>query len=693
MGGRAGAIPGNCVRMQAFERVPLQPMGAMLESLIDRIKSGLIEYVRERYGYSLPQAVAEQPPRVELGDLAFPFCFELAKKLKRAPRQIAAEIVENLPDLPGVAKVEVAGPGYLNCFLKRDDVFRKLLQPPTDRPSRPEPAKVIVEHTNINPNKAAHIGHLRNAVLGDTFARLLRSVGERVEVQNYIDDTGVQVADVVVGFKYLEKKTLKEIKALPGRFDYYCWDLYARVSSFYEAAPENRDLRGRTLREIEEGEGETADIARYVSRTIVRCHLATMSRIDVAYDLLPKESDILHLNFWSHAFQLLKQAGAIHYETEGRHEGCWVMRAGDSGPRDQAGSSSSSGGSGHEEDKIIVRSNGTVTYVGKDIAYQLWKLGLLGMDFFYRPFHAYPDGHRVMMTDSYDNQDLSNPDFGRGERVYNVIDSRQSYLQNIVVAGLRALGFHHQADRSTHFSYEMVGLSPACCQDLGIRLSDEDRRRPYLEVSGRKGLGVKADDLIDRLLEKSAAEVQARHPQLASGEAQAIAHSIAVGALRYFLLKYTRNSIIAFDFREALSFEGETGPYLQYTVVRINSIFRKVEALDSRFSHQSLPEFMDQPEAAAFLRQSISNDFWSLIYLAAQLETQVRVAIQTCEPAGVAKYLFNLAQALNHFYHRHRIKDEPDPLRKGFYLALITILRDRLQEGMDLLGISVPDRM
>lgn len=665
----------------------------MLESLIDRIKDRLVAYVKDRYGVSLPQVVAEQPPRVELGDLAFPFCFELAKKLRRAPRQIAAEIVQDLPDLPGVAKVEVAGPGYLNCFLKRDEIFRRLLQLPGDGPSPSDSDKVIVEHTNINPNKAAHIGHLRNAVLGDTFARLLRSAGKRVEVQNYIDDTGVQVADVVVGFRYLEKKTLAEIQALPGKFDYYCWDLYARVSSFYEASPENRELRGRTLGEIETGRGETAAIARYVSRTIVRCHLETMSRIGVAYDLLPRESDILHLNFWSHAFQRLKDARAIHYQTEGRHRGCWVMKAGEYSPPGQARSSAAAGDSGHEEDKIIVRSNGTVTYVGKDIAYQLWKLGLLGMDFFYRPFHAYPDGHRVMMTGSEAGQDPADSDFGRGERVYNVIDSRQAYLQNIVVAGLRALGFHQQADHSTHFSYEMVGLSPACCQDLGIQLSEEDRRRPYLEVSGRKGLGVKADDLIDRLLEKSAAEVQARHPGLPAGEVEAIARSIAVGALRYFLLKYTRNSIIAFDFREALSFEGETGPYLQYTVVRINSIFRKVGVPDSPSGRRSLLELLEKPEAAAFLDRAISDDFWTLLYLAAQLRTQVRVAIHTCEPAGVAKYLFNLAQALNHFYHRHRIKDEPDPLRKGFYLALITILRDQLQEGMDLLGISVPERM
>ncbi len=665
----------------------------MLVSLVEHIKEALGRHVRDRYGHSLSQVVVEQPPKVELGDLAFPLCFELAKELKRAPRQIAAEIAQDLNDLPGVAKVEVAGAGYLNCFLKRDDFFKSLLEKPQDPATTATFGKVILEHTNINPNKAAHIGHLRNAVLGDTFAHLLRFAGEQVEVQNYIDDTGVQVADVVVGFKYLEKKTLEEVKAIPGKFDDYCWDLYAKVASFYEGSPENRELRGRTLREIEEGEGETAELARFVSRTIVRCHLATMSRIGVRYDLLPKESDILHLNFWDHAFQLLKKSEAIHYETEGKNKGCWVMRVGGTGPGNQSQPSKPSGLSEHEEDKIIVRSNGTVTYVGKDIAYQLWKLGLLGMDFFYHSFHTYPNGHRVMMTNSRTNQDLSGSTFGKGERVYNVIDSRQSYLQNIVIAGLRALGFDGQADRSIHFSYAMVALSPACCEDLGIQLSEEDRRRPYVEVSGRKGLGVKADDLIDTLLEKSGAEVRSRHPDLTDRENHAIATSIAVSALRYFLLKYTRHSVIAFDFSEALNFEGETGPYLQYTVVRTNSIFRKVEEADPGYSSQSLSDFIRSPKTSQFLAEAITDDLWRLIYLSGQLESNVRVSIQTCEPAGVAKYLFSLAQALNHFYHRHRIKDEPDPLKKHFYLALITITRNQLQQGLNLMGISVPEKM
>ena len=676
--------------MQAFELVNSEPLWSMLVSLVEPIKAALVAHIRDRYGHSPPQVIVEQPPHFELGDLAFPLCFELAKKLKRAPRQIASEIARDLTDLPGVDKVQVAGPGYLNCFLKRDELFKSLLEEPQD-PDTPETSgKVILEHTNINPNKAAHIGHLRNAVLGDTFARLLRFVGERVEVQNYIDDTGVQVADVVVGFKYLEKKTLKEIKALAGKFDDYCWDLYAKISSFYDSDPEHSELRGRTLREIEQGEGETAEIARFVSRTIVQCHLATMSRIGVRYDLLPKESDILHLSFWDHAFQLLKKAEAIHYETEGRNRGCWVMTVGGPGQKDKSQPAESSE---HEEDKIIVRSNGTVTYVGKDIAYQLWKLGLLGMDFFYHPFHTYAGGQRVMMTNSRASRDLSGSDFGKGERVYNVIDSRQSYLQNIVVAGLRALGFNRQADCSTHFSYAMVALSPACCEDLGIQLSEEDRRRPYLEVSGRKGLGVKADDLIDTLLEKSGAEVRSRHPNLTDRESQAIAESIAVSALRYFLLKYTRNSVIAFDFNEALNFEGATGPYLQYTVVRTNSIFRKVEEDDPRYGPQSLSDFIGRAETTGFLAEAITDEFWGLIYLAAQLESQVRVSIQTCEPASTARYLFSLAQALNHFYHRHRIKEEPDPIRKQFYLALITIVRNQLQNGLDLLGIAVPEKM
>jgi len=672
----------------------------MLVSRIDAIKKRFAEFVQEKYQHPLTQLVVEQPPRVELGDLAFPFCFELAKPLRKAPRQIATEIVQSIGPMPGISKIEVAGPGYINLFFHREEFFPQLFfhsdvlrqegKSPFLLEASQAKEKIILEHTNINPNKAAHIGHLRNAVLGDTFARLLRFRGDQVEVQNYIDDTGVQVADVVVGFKHLAQMGLDEVKSLPGRFDYYCWDLYARVSAFYEADKENSKLRGETLQQIEHGNNETAELARYVAYRIVGCHLETMWRLGIKYDLLPKESDILHLKFWNYAFELLKKNGAIHYETEGKNKGCWIMRLAENGGESTGGSEVDRD---YEEDKIIVRSNGTVTYVGKDIAYQLWKFGLLGMDFYYHPFHRYSTGHTLFMTNSEANREITHPEFGGGSRVYNVIDSRQSYLQNVVVQGLRGLGYAAQAERSIHFSYEMVALSPQCCADLGIQLSEEDRQRPYVEVSGRKGLGVKADDLIDTLIDKSLAEVKSRHPELTEEETRSIATLIATSALRYFLLKYTRNSVIAFDFKEALSFEGETGPYVQYSVVRANNIFRKVEADDPSCSPAEIQKFMEEGWMTYAAGNQLDDEFWRMINLASQLESNIQISLQTAEPALVAKYLFTLAQVFNVYYHRHRIIVENDPGKKRFLLALTRIVRNQLELGLNLLGISVPEMM
>jgi arginyl-tRNA synthetase len=507
----------------------------------------------------------------------------------------------------------------------------------------------------------------------------------------------VQVADVVVGFRYLEQKGLADVRAIANKFDYYCWDLYAKVSSFYENRAENQRRRGDVLKLIEEGNNETAELAHYISHRIVQCHLETMWRIGVQYDLLPKESDILHLKFWDHAFQLLKETQAIYYEVSGKNRGCWIMRVGD---KSSSGSSVSPPAVGessterdYEEDKIVVRSNGTVTYVGKDIAYQLWKFGLLGMDFYYRPFYRYPDGHTVYITESVISSDAETPSFGHGDRVYNVIDVRQSYLQKIVIEGLRALHFERQADSSTHFSYEMVALSPRCCTELGIQLSEEDKLRPYIEVSGRKGLGVKADDLLDTLIERSLREVKNRHNDLGVEEIRSIATSISVSALRYFLLKYTRNSVIAFDFKDALSFEGETGPYVQYSVVRANNIFRKVREDDPSCTEDSVQSFVRNVGTSDFAAERIDDEFWRLIYLASQLESSVQVSIQTSEPATLAKYLFSLAQAFNLFYHRHRIIKEEDPGKKRFLLALTGIIRDQLTQGLRLLGISVPEKM
>ncbi len=664
----------------------------MVHVLVARVRAALAAHIRQHYQQDVA-IVTEKPPRIEMGEAATPVCFELAKRLKRAPRQIAQEIAAQLPPIDGVERVEIAGGGYVNFYFSRAAFLAASLKEADTQRSgaAPDAPKCIVEHTNINPNKAAHIGHLRNAVLGDTFVRLLRRAGQRVEVQNYIDNTGVQVADVVIGFLHIAKKTPAEVRALAAqpKFDYYCWDLYASVTHFFEEDKARLNLRGEMLKSIEEGAGQAAEMANIVAPAIVRCHLDTMERLGIEYDLLPRESEILHLKFWDAAFELLKQRNAIHLAASGKNAGCWVMRMNDG----EDGADATGPGAASEDDdaKIIVRSNGTVTYVGKDIAYQLWKFGLLGRDFLYEMFYTYPAGHLLWISTSVGGNS-SAPEFGRAAIVYNVIDARQAYLQNVVVAGLRALGYEEQAGRSVHFSYEIVALTPRCAAELGYTLSEEDAKKPYVEVSGRKGLGVKADDLLDRLEAAARAEVDERQPDTPDMERAAIAHAIAIGALRYFLLKFTRTATIAFDFKDALSFEGETGPYCQYAVVRARNIFRKLRDEQPDFDASSL-ETVDASAAAELFAGSDGNAFWELAFLAASLDTQIDAAVGAQEPAFVAKYAFQLAQAFNLFYHHHHILTESDPAKKKFLLQLSRLVEVQLVAALELLGIESPEKM
>jgi arginyl-tRNA synthetase len=643
-----------------------------------RARAALRDVVKQKYGVDAAP-VTERPPNVELGELASPLAFELAKRLKRAPRQIAQEIAGALGPIEGIARVEIAGAGYLNFFFDRGAFFKATLADSATAPlAAPDAPKSIVEHTNINPNKAAHIGHLRNAALGDTFVRLLRRAGRRVEVQNYVDNTGVQVADVVVGFEQLEHKSAGDVRRLTElpRFDYLCWDLYARVTQFFEEDKSRLALRGDALKAIEEGHGPSAKMADIISTAVLRAHLKTMLRLGIEYDLLPRESEILHLKFWDAAFAQLKASGAIHVAESGKNAGCWVMRM------DEPGATESD-----DDAKIIVRSNGTVTYVGKDIAYQLWKFGLLGREFNYESFETYPDGRTLWMTTS-ERGAATFPAFGHANHVYNVIDARQAYLQRVVVAGLRALGFNSEADRSTHFSYEIVALTPRCAVEMGYMLSDNDKQRPYVEVSGRKGMGVKADDLLDRLEAAARAEVDARHTDTPESERAAIANAVAIGALRYFLLRFTRSTIIAFDFKDALSFEGETGPYCQYAVVRIRNIFRKL-AEQNVSAAAPTPAAASATDATAFL----DDDVWELILLADSLETQIQAALGAQEPAFIAKYSFQLAQAFNLFYHKHHILSEQDAAKKQFLLDAAALVERKLVAALDILGIEAPEKM
>jgi arginyl-tRNA synthetase len=666
--------------------------------LQQRLGERIRAILQEKYGLHLESIPLETPPDLRFGEIATPIALQLARTLRKAPKLIAQEIVAALGPLRGFDSLEVAGAGYINARLDRASAAREVaeeLSAITEKLAASPRGHVLVEHTSINPNKAAHIGHLRNAILGDTFVRLLRAAGQKVDVQNYIDNTGVQVADVVVGFLHLEGKSAAEVRALLDelkrrgeRIDYYCWDLYAKTSQWYsEGTPdeqaERKKLRYATLHRVEEGNNETAEIAELISTAVLRRHLETMLRLGIEYDFLPRESEILHLHFWDAAFEKLKQTGVLYFETEGKNKGCWVMK--------RLGTETAEGET-DEDTKVIVRSNGTVTYVGKDIAYHLWKFGLLGRDFGYQPFFTYPD-HECWISAMHGQE--NHPHFGGAQAIYNVIDARQSDPQANVIQALRGMGYTDQADHYTHFSYEMVALTPRCAEDLGYTVSEEDKKKPYLEVSGRKGFGVKADDLIDKLIAATSAEVDARQTggtgTNAEAERQTIAARIAIGALRYFMLKYTRNSVIAFDFKDALSFEGETGPYIQYAVVRIRNIFRKGDTT----AETVLDEFtkLAPSDIAGFLVGESNNDIWSLWLRAGRFSLVLDQCIAASEPAYLAKHAFQLAQEFANFYHNHHILTEENPNRKTFLLATAAVTLRELVRALALLGIESPEAM
>jgi len=688
-----------------------------------RLAGRLREFLQQRYpGATLPSVVIEPPPKVELGDFAIPV-FPFAKPLRTAPLKIAEIIRAEIGPIEGVTAMQVAPPGYLNVKIDRTwmaTALAKDQKPPDDAAA----GKVLVEHTSINPNKAAHIGHLRNAILGDTFVRLLRYAGRQVDIQNYIDNTGVQVADVVVGFTHIEKKSRAEIESLVRlpRFDYYCWDLYARVSQWYEQNKQNLQVRAQTLHAIEDASSETSAIAELISTAVLRRHLETMDRLDIEYDFLPRESEILHLHFWDAAFIKLKASGVLTYESAGKNKGCWIMRRAGTGnvarvpsPATADAKKKANGSEiadnlddvlveiplrpgvdirpsdiSEEDQKVIVRSNGTVGYVGKDIAYHMWKFGVLGRDFEYRKFYRYPNQHDCWISAMLGDKD--HPHFGDVAEIYNVIDTRQSEAQSTVIEALRGLGHNDAADHYTHFSYEMVALTPRCAAELGYKLREEDKTRSYIEVSGRKGFGVKADDLLDQLITSAKNEVDSRHPRLSDAERLSIATQIAIGALRYFMLKFTKQSVIAFDFKEALSFEGETGPYAQYAVVRATSIFKKA-ALDPDAFCRDVARDVAAGDLAKFMVGESANEFWELWQASAKTSYIVNQCTSTAEPAYLAKHAFQLAQLFNTFYHRHPILTENDEKRKQFLLATVAVVRRELIRILEVMGITVPPVM
>lgn len=684
----------------------------MISSLQSALRTAIVDTVTRLYGLeaaTLPAIAVEVPPRRALGDLATPLAFELARRLRKAPRAIAQEIVGGLGPIDGVSRAEATPNGYINVFLDRAALLRRALSDPAAADGRAPAAapvessaiprvKTIVEHTAINPNKAAHVGHLRNSALGDTFVRLLRFYGVNVEVQNYIDDTGVQVADVVVGFRELEQKSLADIRTIADttRFDFYCWDLYARVGEWYAGDKARLAIRNQTLHDIEHGGNEVADIAAFIADRIVRAHLTTLGRMNVDYDLLTWEGDILRLKFWAATFEILRASGVMYLKDSGKLAGCWVMpieedpeaaAAADDDESDEEESEPDA----NSREKVIVRSNGVVTYVGKDIALQFWKTGLLGKDFHYRKFAARLNGRPLWATTTEPTKDEAqdHPQFGRAQATYNVIDTRQTYLQKLLKQALVTLGHARESANSHHFAYEMVALSHSTARELGYQ--DLDESRPFVEVSGRKGLGVKADDLFDRLIEKAHVEVEKRNPDMTPEVSRRTADAIAIAAVRYFLVKFTRTKLIVFDIDEALSFEGESGPYLQYSLVRANNIFNKLHDREGLGEAAVIARLATTP--ATPLEGEEGDELWNLVLESARLDEVVEVALRTLEPAGLAKYAFSLAQTFNALYHKYPVISEERPEWRVWRAAAMAYYKRQLTQALDLMGASVPPRM
>ncbi|MBP7778732.1 MAG: arginine--tRNA ligase [Acidobacteria bacterium] len=678
----------------------------MMLPLYDRLRFAIRTALSTQYAVDRDAAAIplETPPNRDFGDVGSPVAFELARELRKAPRVIAQELATALGPIDGVTSVSAAPNGYLNVFLDRGAFLTARLS--DQAVPQPRGGKTIVEHTAINPNKAAHIGHLRNACLGDTLVRALRLRGTPVEVQNYIDDTGVQVADVVVGLRHIERLDLAQVIALAEstRFDYHCWDLYARVTEWYQQDGTRLALRAETLHEIEHATDPSAAIGAFVAERIVRTHLVTMGRLGIDYELLTWEGDILRLQFWSKAFDLLKAKGAVFLQTKGKLAGCWVMTIDDDGgvpadtgpPPDEAADEAAEAADDEEpREKVIVRSNGTVTYVGKDMAYQFWKLGVLGRDFRYRKFATRLNGDTLWATTSRAEEAVEpHPSFGAATATVNVIDVRQAYLQQLLKQALAVAGHPDAARLHTHFSYEMVALSHATARELGCAppAGSEEAAKPFVEVSGRKGLGVKADDLLDRMIDKALGEVVRRNPELPAADARQTAERVGVAAVRYFMVKFSRTKVIAFDIDEALSFEGESGPYLQYAVVRANNIFQKLRDRDG-LGDADIAASLGSHQPTALSGDEGADRLWSLVLDAAKLDDVVDGCVRTLEFAALAKYAFSLAQGFNAVYHALPVLGEERHAVRLWRAGALGYVRRQLTAALVTMGIDVPTRM
>ena len=611
----------------------------------------------------------KEPPRPELGDLSSSICFRIAKKMNTNPIEFAEKIAEKIKKVLPVDSL-IGDVNAVNGFLNFKVNFEKFASVTIHRVLFEDSRygalnignnkKVLIEHTNVNPNKAMHIGHARNTCLGDSLVRLLRFTGYNVYALNYIDDTGSQIADVVVGFKYLGFN-LEPPNGM--RFDKYCGDeIYVKVNKLYEEHPELEKYRAEVLKMIEEGDNEIAKFTRYVAERVLADQLKTCWRLGAYFDLLNWESDIVRAGLWEEASEMLKSKGLMIYETEGDYKGCWIIKLKHI-PRFSK-----------ETDKIVVRSDGTLTYIAKDLPYAMWKVGLLNKDFSYKVYlDKQPNGTLLWTTTSKNIGEKNHPDFKGSDLAISVIDVRQSRLQEVINIVLDAIGGPELSEKYVHYGYEVVALS----RDTAIMMGAKDVESKIVHMSGRHGIYFNVDDVLDRIKERAMEESKKRNPNADNKWLDEVAESIAVSALRYQLIKSDRNRLIVFDINESLKLEGDTGPYLQYTYARARSILRKVSSYDLKLFD---PKVLNSEEERA------------LVKMIGKFPIIIKEAVMSLEPQKLAVYAYELSNAFNKFYEKCPVLKENEPL-KSTRLALVDSFTRTARNVFNLLGVKPLESM
>ena len=644
-----------------------------LRVLIHEVRE-LVSSALRSAGYPVIEFDVSEPPQQAFGDLSCNVAFLLSKRLKKPPPKIAIELVEALrqriQDSSYILSMDPAG-GYINfkanyARLSPATLSQVLSNPENyGYPNSGQDMHIIIEHTSINPNKALHVGHMRNVIIGDTLYRVMRATNHRTTVLNYIDDSGVQIADIVVGFKFagfpIEPPTKNQ------KFDQYCGDeVYVKINEIYEKDPQVAEKRKLVLKEIEEGKSEIARFAMDITLRVLQEQLKTCWRMKAHYDLLNFETHIVGSKLWSKAFDLLKSNGIAKYETEGKNKGCWVIK----------------GKEKEEEDKVLVRSDGTATYIAKDIPYAAWKLGLVEDPFYYQEYTKQWDGSTLYATTLADGSSSGSKSvdkkFNGGERVITIIDSRQSRLQGIISQVLSKIGVSGSGHKYFHLSYEAVTLSSDTAKEFGIDIG----KRQFMHMSGRKGIYVNADYVLDALHAKAYKEAKTRNPDFSDQQLNKIAEEISISAIRYNMIKQDLDKIITFDIKESLSLEGDTGPYLQYAYARSQRILEKSEqgiiiAGRTNFAFEQLTH-----DSEIALIKEISK-----------LDLVVENAAKSLCLKSLAHYAYNLAMTFNLFYEKVPVLREQDNEVRMARIGLVKAFGISLKNTLEVLGITALDRM